>query len=124
MSHWVMGSAKHSDGTRDLTIDFTNDDSNGAMSGSLVFEGSTYYISGNWAASGSIPGRNYSAFALWGSDQQAATVYVAAVGTMAGPGSAPQSIAINLSRASTGDDEQYGWDGVLTPMCPRTGALQ
>ena len=116
MSHWVMGSAKHSDGTRDLTIDFTNDDSNGAMSGSLVFEGSTYYISGNWAASGSIPGRNYSAFALWGSDQQAATVYVAAVGTMDGPGSAPQSITINLSRASTGDDEQYGWDGVLTPM--------
>lgn len=116
MSHWVLGSEKHSDGTRDVMIDFSNDDSNGAMSGTLVLDGRTYYINGNWAASGSLPGRQYSAFALWGSDQQDATVYISAVGTMIGPGGAPESILINVNRASTGDDEQFAWDGELLPM--------
>ncbi|MCA1748856.1 MAG: hypothetical protein LC634_04775 [Sphingomonadales bacterium] len=116
MSHWVLGSEEYPDGTRDVTIDFTNNDANGEMSGTLVFKGHTFYISGNWAASGSIPGRNHSAFALWGSDQQAATVYVAVAGTMDGPGSAPEDIVMNLIRVSTGDDEQYGWSGVLKPI--------
>lgn len=35
---------------------------------------------------------------------------------MAGPGGAPQSIDLNPSRATTGDDEQYGWDGLLLPV--------
>ena len=116
MSNWNMGSELNSDGSRDVVIAFQNDDSNGQMAGTLQFQGDTYYINGNWAASGSIAGRNYSAFALWGSDQQSATQYVAAAGTMAGPGGSPQSIDLNLIRASTGDDEQYGWDGKLLPI--------
>lgn len=97
MSTWNLGSEQNPDGSRDVTIAFSNDDSNGQMSGTL-------------------PGRNYSAFALWGSNQQGATVYVAAAGTMVGPGTAPQSIDLNLIRASTIDDEQYGWDGKLLPI--------
>jgi hypothetical protein len=116
MSNWNLGSALNSDGSRDVVIAFQNNDMNGQMSGTLQFQGDTYYVNGNWAASGSVPGRNYSAFALWGSDQQGATQYVAAAGTMAGPGPAPQSIDLNLIRASTGDDEQYGWDGQLLPI--------
>lgn len=116
MSNWNMGSKAHPDGSRDVIINFQNDDANGQMSGTLQFQGDTYYVNGNWAASGSVPGRNYSAFALWGTDQQGATQYVAAAGTMAGPGTAPQSIDLNLIRASTGDDEQYGWDGELLPL--------
>jgi hypothetical protein len=116
MSNWNMGSEVHSDGSRDVVISFQNDDSNGQMSGTLVFQGDTYYINGNWAASGSVPGRNFSAFALWGTDQQGATQYVAVAGTMVGPGGAPQSIDLNLIRASTGNDQQYGWDGLLLPI--------
>lgn len=116
MSNWNLGSEAHSDGSRDVVIAFQNDDSNGQMSGTLVFKGDTYYVNGNWAASGSVPGRNFSAFALWGSNQQGATVYIAAAGTMVGPGPSPQSIDLNLIRASTGDDEQYGWDGLLLPI--------
>lgn len=116
MSNWNLGSEPHPDGSRDVVIAFQNDDSNGQMSGTLVFKGDTYYVNGNWAASGSVPGRNFSAFALWGSNQQGATVYIAAAGTMAGPGPSPKSIDLNLIRASTGDDEQYGWDGLLLPM--------
>ena len=73
MSNWNMGSAPHHDGSRDVVIAFVNDDSNGSMSGTLTFMGRTFYINGNWAAAGSIPGRNFSAFALRGTDQQAAT---------------------------------------------------
>ncbi|MCR2832893.1 hypothetical protein [Parerythrobacter lacustris] len=116
MSNWVLGSEEHSDGTRDVTIDFQNNDAIGQISGTMIFEGTTYYVNGNWAAAGSIAGRNHSAFALWASDQQAATVYLAVAGTMDGPGSAPDDIDLNLIRVSTGDDEQYGWSGRLYPM--------
>jgi hypothetical protein len=116
MSNWNMGSKPHPDGSRDVAIAFSNDDSTGAMSGSVQFEGGTFQIAGNWAASRSVPGRNYSAFALWGSNQQGATQYIAATGTMVGPGTSPQMIQLNLIRVSTADDLQYGWDGKLLPM--------
>jgi len=118
MSNWNLASEEEEGGVRDVVIAFVNDDSTGQVGGTLTFMGQTFYVNGNWAASGSIPGRNYSAFALWGSDQQAATEYVAATGTMDGPGSAPLSIDLNLIRVSTGDDEQYGWDGKLIPYVP------
>jgi len=110
MSRWVLKSA---DGT--TSIDFNNDDATGSMLGTLVFEGATYHITGNWAASGSIPGRNFSAFALWGSDQNDATVYVAVAGLMTGPGGSPESVQLSLTRTSTSDGEMYGWDGQLLP---------
>ncbi|GAA4043234.1 hypothetical protein [Parerythrobacter jejuensis] len=116
MSHWVLGSEEHPDGTRDVTINFNNDDSNGQMQGVLTLEGKDYAINGSWAASGSLPGRNASAFGLWGSNQSDATVYISAVGTMQGPGRAPESVTINVNRASSADDLQFAWDGVLKPM--------
>lgn len=116
MSNWNMGSEVNSDGSRDVIIAFQNDDANGQMSGTLQFKGRSFYVNGNWAASGSVPGRNFSAFALWGTDGQDATEYVAVAGTMVGPGPAPESIDMNLIRVSTADDEQYGWDGLLLPM--------
>ena len=116
MSTWNMGSKPYTDGTRDLVINFTNDDSNGQMTGTLTFKKEVFTINGDWAAEGSVPGRNYSAFGLSGSDQSKPTVYVAAVGTMVGPGVSPDSILINLVRSSTDNGQQYGWDGELTPL--------
>lgn len=116
MSTWIMASKLNHDGSRDVAIHFTNNDANGAMSGTLTFKDDNYAITGNWAASGSVPGRNYSAFALFGNDLQAATQYVAAAGTLEGSGQNPDSIQLNLIRASTGDDQQYGWDGKLLPV--------
>lgn len=116
MSNWNLGSAQHPDGSRDVVIAFVNNDAIGEVTGTLTFQGHTFYVNGNWAAAGSVPGRQYSAFALWGSDQQGATEYVSACGTMVGPGGAPQSIQLNLIRVSTGDGQQYGWDGKLLPL--------
>jgi hypothetical protein len=116
MSTWNMGSAPDSHGARDVVIAFQNNDAIGAVTGTLQFEGASYTVNGNWAAAGSVPGRNFSAFTLWGTDNQGATKYIAAAGTIAGPGATPTSIQMNLLRASTGNDQQYGWSGVLKPM--------
>lgn len=116
MSNWNLGSEMHPNGTRDVEIAFVNDDSIGRVGGTLTFMGRRFSVNGNWAASGSVPGRNYSAFALWGTDGQGATEYVAATGTVQGPGPAPTRIDMNLIRVSTADDEQYGWDGKLLPI--------
>jgi hypothetical protein len=113
MSNWELGSKPYHDGTRDVTINFVNDDSNGAVGGQLWFKGILYTVSGSWAASGSVPGRNASAFAIWGTDGAAATDYVAAAGTMDGPGDAPISVQISLTRVRTSDGQQFGWDGQL-----------
>lgn len=38
------------------------------------------------------------------------------VGTIEGPGSAPTSMDINLNRADCSDGQQFGYDGLLTPV--------
>lgn len=116
MSNWEMGSEPYHDGTRDVTINFVNNDATGAVGGQLWFKGMLFNVNGSWAAAGSVPGRNVSAFALWGADSAGATDYIAATGTMTGPGSTPVSIFINLIRVETSDGQQYGWDGELKPL--------
>ena len=116
MSNWNMGSEQHPDGSRDVVIAFVNNDANGQVGGTLTFMGRSFRVNGNWAASGSVPGRNHSALALWGTDGQGATEYVAVAGTMQRPGTAPRRIDMNLIRVSSGDGLQYGWDGNLLPV--------
>lgn len=116
MSNWEMGSKPYHDGSRDVIINFLNDDATGTVGGQLWFKGMLYTVHGSWAASGSVPGRNVSAFALWGSDSAGATDYVAATGTMDGPGNLPTSIQLNLIRVETTNGQQYGWDGLLMPI--------
>src|SRR5678816_4516041 len=109
MSNWNLGSAPHPDGSRDVAIAFVNNDAIGQVTGTLTFMGHAFSVNGNWAAAGSVPGRQFSAFALWGTDQQGATQYVAACGTLTG-GAQPDAIQLNLIRVSTIDGTQYGWD--------------
>jgi|GEM_PF-6591012 len=68
MSQWNMGSSPDPQtGQREFTMNITTDDSTGAMNGTVTFQQVNYNVSGEWAASGSLPGRNYSAFYLGGS---------------------------------------------------------
>jgi hypothetical protein len=110
-----MCAKRYEDGECQCMIDFHNNDSNGSMSGTLTFMGEVFEISGNWAAAGSVPGRNASAFGLYGINQDNATDYIGAVGTMKGPGASPDEITLNLCRSSSGDGLQYGWSGTLLP---------
>jgi hypothetical protein len=115
MSNWEMGSKPYSDGSRDVKINFLTNDATGAVGGTLWFKNMVFTVHGQWSASGSVPGRNFSGFALYGADSGAAD-YVAAGGTMVGPGGSPQSIQLNLIRVETGNGHQYGWDGELLPI--------
>lgn len=110
MSAWNMAS---DDGT--LQIAFVTDDATGAIGGTLVFQKVEYTVSGNWGASNSIPGRNYSAFAIYATEGSG-LYYLSMVGTIEGPGSAPTSMDINLNRADCSDGQQFGYDGLLTPV--------
>lgn len=116
MSNWALGSKPHDDGKRDVMIYFQSDDATGRLNGWMRFKGKTYIVEGVWAAAGSVPGRNHSILMATANDQQAAPVFLAMAGTIDdGPG-APAQIELNLIRASSVDDLQYGWNGVLLPM--------
>lgn len=109
MSAWYM---KSDDGV--LQIAFATDDSTGAVSGTLIFQDVEYGVSGNWGASGSIPGRDYSAFAIYATEPSG-MYYLGMVGTIQGPGSSPTSMQVNLNRADCSDGFQLGYDAVLMP---------
>jgi hypothetical protein len=89
---------------------------NGALNGALIFDGTTYAVGGAWAASGSLPGRNFSAFAVAGSTQQAVPSYVAATGLMTGPGTAPTQIDIQMDVSSSSDGSVNHYKGTLLPF--------
>ncbi|MCK0127449.1 hypothetical protein [Erythrobacter sp. F6033] len=107
-----MWNMKSADGETSIGVSASG---TGEMSGTLVFQEVAYEVTGEWAASGSVPGRDYSAFYLGGGNSKSAPEFIAAAGTMKGPGSAPESIALNLIRTDSHTGLQYGWDGELLP---------
>ncbi len=116
MSAWVMGSRKHQDGTRDVTIQFEHDDQTGRLNGWIRCMGKTFIVEGSWVAEGSVPGRAHSVMALMGSDQKAAPTFIVITGSLDGPGSAPTQIVVNMIHVSCHDDHQLGWGGTLKPF--------
>ena len=58
-------------------------------------------VSGSWAASGSLPGRNASAFSFSGAVGDPAPTFVAAVGIMIGPGPSPTQINLRMSESAS-----------------------
>ncbi|MEO1044032.1 MAG: hypothetical protein AAFX04_01175 [Pseudomonadota bacterium] len=115
MGVWKLGSKPYDDGSRDVIL-AVNATGAGPVTGTLTFKQVEYTANGDWAASGSVPGRNYSAFYVGGSDNQSAPEFIVAAGTMKGSGADPDSISINIVRTDSTDGLQYGWDGELLPM--------
>jgi len=86
---------------------------NGALNGTLSYEGTTYAVAGGWDASYSLPGRNFSAFALSGSTSEAAPTFLSATGIMTGPGTAPTRIDIQIDLSASSDGSVRQYKGVL-----------
>ncbi len=103
---------RNADGAVEIYVNAAGD---GLVTGMVEFEHKSYTVTGQWAAAGSVKGRNYSAFTLSGSDGRSAPEFIAAAGTMKGPGNAPETISLNLIRTDSTDGLQYGWDGELKP---------
>lgn len=116
MSNWEMGSKADAGGIREVKTNFLNDDNTGKVGGTVWFKGEPFTVAGQWAAAGSVPGRNSSSIAFWGVDS-AGIDYIAAAGTVdLGSGGTPNSIQLNLIRVQDSTGQQYGWDGVLLPI--------
>lgn len=111
MTYWNLQNA---DGT--IVLRLEENDATGAMSGTLASDGSTYTVQGGWSASGSVPGRLASVFALRGSDEADAPTWIAASGVMMGPGAAPQRITLSISIASGHDGSLRRKNAELTPL--------
>jgi UDP-2,3-diacylglucosamine pyrophosphatase LpxH len=97
---------------------------NGAMNGTLTYQGISYDVAGGWDAAGSIPGRNYSAFSVSGRTPGPPDVpnWIAAAGIMTGPGNAPSRIDIRVGVSSAADGTLVRYSGVLFPSAGAGGA--
>jgi len=94
-----------------------NADGNGALNGDVTHMGRVFSVAGSWAAAGSIPGRNASAFSFAGRTSTRPDVpsFLSASGIMAGSGDAPQNIQIQLDVTSSADGTFEQYSDVLIP---------
>ncbi len=108
---WKLAST---DSTVLLALDASGD---GPLKGTLTFKGVRYPVTGVWAASGSIPGRNASAFSLAGRTVGLPDVpsFIAASGIMSGPGAHPTQIDLRVGVSSSSDGTLTHYSGVLFP---------
>lgn len=97
MSAWKLVNANPH-----VTLDVTASDA-GLIAGSLTSGANVYTVAGSWAASNSMPGRHASVFSVAGATTASAPCFVAAVGIMKGPGSAPASIDLQVVESSSAD---------------------
>jgi hypothetical protein len=97
VAQWILASANPP-----LTLNVSAGDE-GALSGTFVTALGSYPVSGSWAASGSLPGRNASAFSFSGAAGGSATTFIAVVGIMIGPGPSPTQINLRVSESASTD---------------------
>jgi hypothetical protein len=113
MAQWKMHRTQRD---RILTVDL-NVDSKGGLSGTMTYDPldvpnfpSSYAVTGSWAASGSLPGRNYSAFSFAGRSADPDPNFIAVTGIMTGAGASPLSIDLYLvwTSSESGAPEDFG----------------
>lgn len=112
MGVWDFASKAEDDGTVVMTIALSEDDSNGNLGGSVKFRGTTYAVTGQWAAKGSVTGRNASVFWFGGTSPDSAPTFIAAAGDV-DLGVSPATMDIAVTTASSGDGDDYGYNGRL-----------
>lgn len=112
MGTWKLASA---DNIVALDLNVSDD---GPLNGTLTYEGRMYPVTGAWAASDSVLGRNASAFSLSGRTQDLPDVpnFIAASGIMAGSGTDPTRIDIRVGVTSSSDETLNNYSGVLIPQ--------
>ncbi|MEL6369086.1 MAG: hypothetical protein AAFR03_00060 [Pseudomonadota bacterium] len=109
---WNLASV---DGTISMVV---SADGSGNLSGAMTIYGQEYSVQGEWAASGSVAGRNFSSFSLAGSFDTAPSVpnLLAAAGIMTGPGGWPISVQISGNIAPSAGAGMRNFSTVLLPV--------
>lgn len=111
MTEWQYSSTPDDDGTVTLVVALTSDDSTGNWNGTAKFRGVPYAVEGQWAAAGSVPGRNDSVFWFGGANADA-SAFIAAAGDLL-MSQTPNAMQIAVTTASAGDGRDYGYNGKL-----------
>lgn len=109
MAQWKLASANPP-----FTLDVSAGDG-GAVSGTFTTALGSYPVSGSWAASDSLPGRNASAFSFSGTAGGPANTFVAVVGIMTGPGASPTQVNLRVSESSSADGSLTDSAATLLP---------
>jgi hypothetical protein len=109
VAQWKLASA-----SPPLTLNVSAGDG-GALSGTFTTALGSYPVSGSWAASGSLPGRNASAFSFSGAAGGSATTFIAVVGIMIGPGPSPTQINLRVSESASTDGSLTESTATLLP---------
>jgi hypothetical protein len=113
-------------GASTMVLQLNANSENGALSGTLTYnigmegeangltvnppggqylpQSPTYSVQGSWTASGNQPGKAFTVFSLSGNNGTILPTFIAAVGTMTGPGDNPTAIQIEVNTASS----EYG----------------
>lgn len=108
MGVWNYASKPEQDGSIELKLSLNEIDSNGALSGTALFRSVSYNVTGQWAAAGSVPGRNASVFWFGGANGDISAFLVAA-GDIKYSGD-PRYMDITVITASAGDGDDYGFN--------------
>ncbi len=108
MGQWNYASKAKANGTIELKTSLTEVDANGAITGTVLFRGTTYAVAGQWAAAGSVAGRNVSVFWFGGRNADTSAFLVAA-GNIQYSGE-PRYMDITITTASSGDGDDYGFN--------------
>lgn len=111
MGQWNYASGPNDQGAYPTKVNLSENDANGALAGTVIFRGVTFNVTGQWAAAGSDPERNFSVFWFGGGNSDY-SVFLSAVGNIVYLGSPPHmDIAITTASATNGQD--YGFNDRL-----------
>lgn len=112
MGMWQFTSEPDDDGKVTMLVTLTSDDATGALSGTAKFRDVPYSVTGQWAAAGSVPGRNDSVFWFGGANADVSAFLVGAGDLIFS--TTPATMQIAVTTASAGDGRDYGYNGKLT----------
>jgi hypothetical protein len=115
MGDWKFASTPDDDGTVLITVTLSEDDADGAITGTVIFRQSSYTVKGEWAAAGSVSGRKASVFWFGGSCEAVATQFLVAAGDLGMHGT-QQFMNISVVTASSGDGRDFGYNGQLAAV--------
>lgn len=111
---------KFANADQSIIVNLEEDSNTGSVWGSVKYGGLTYPVTGNWQASGSLPGRVSSVFEVFGRMEPSAAPtapnYLAMSGLITGSAPNMTSMIVGLNVSSSYTGEVHSLQSTLTPI--------
>lgn len=111
MGQWNYASGPNDRGEYPTKVNLTENDDTGALSGTVLFREVTFNVTGQWAAAGSDPERNFSVFWFGGGNSDV-SIFLSAVGNIEYAASPPH-MDVTITTASAANGQDYGYNDRL-----------